>query len=211
MWDWWDDTVDAVSEWVGDAWDTANDWVDEYIWDTSEDEAVVEEFVRETFDVPDEEGKGFIGEVNDKVNDLIDTYIWNTSEDEAAVEEWVKDTVEDVDNTVRDALDDARTTVGGVIRNVIEYIENIVYNITLALGAGWEAFLDALTSLPEKFDLVFGKPWESSLDTVAKLPDTLSSLNNIDLSLFVEDGMKLYEVQRQLMLKVAEAEQKRTA
>ena len=211
MWDWWDDTVDAVSEWVGDSWDTVNDWVDEYIWDTSEDEAVLEEFVRETFDVPDEEGKGFIGEVNDKVNDLIDTYIWNTSEDEAVVEEWFKDTVEDVDNTVRDALDDARTTVQGSLGKIGDIIQNIIYNITLALGAGWEAFLDALTSLPEKFDLVFGKPWESSLSSVTELPETIKGTANIDLASFVEDGMKLYAVQRQLMERVAEAEQKRTA
>ena len=211
MWDWWDDTVDAVSEWVGDAWDTANDWVDEYIWDTSEDEAVVEEWVRETFDVPDESGKGFIGEVNDKVNDLVDTYIWDTGEDEAVVEEWVNDTIEDVDNTVRDALDDARATVGGWITNTYETIQNIIYNITLALGAGWEAFLDALTSLPEKFDLVFGKPWESSLSSVTALPETIKGTANIDLASFVEDGMKLYEVQRQLMERVAEAEQKRAA
>lgn len=170
MWDWWDDTVDAVSDWVDDAWDTATDYADEvvetvsdwvgdawdtvddyvsgaadtvtgwvddgiewvnevvdtYIWDTTEDEAVVESWVRDTFDIPDREGVGFMAEVGAEIVDS-----WDESVDTA------KKTTEQVTQTVSTFVTDTADKAGDIINN-----------ISIALGVGFDAAMAAIGLLP---------------------------------------------------------------
>lgn len=188
MWEWWDNTIAAAGDALKHAWGTVNEWLDTYIWDTSKDEAVVESWVRDTFDIADQEGKGLIGEVWDEVNDWVDFYIWDTDEDVAILEKFIKGIPDDIIPPVVDNLNATSNAIQGSLSKVKEKIEDIIFNITLALGVGWEAMVEALTSLP----------------------DTLKNMNSIDLDKFVEDGMKLYEVQRQLALRIQEEMEKRS-
>jgi len=65
--EWLDDVLNTTRKVVDDAVKTVNDIVDTYIWDTTQKESVLEDWVRDTFDIPDQEAKGFFGDAWDKV------------------------------------------------------------------------------------------------------------------------------------------------
>lgn len=175
MWDWWSDTVDTVVDAVSDGWEWANDVVDTYIWDTGSDEAVIESWVRDTFDIPDQEGKSFVGEAWDKANELVDTYIWDTSEKEAVAESWVynqwyepwlntaaavEEVVADFDEIWDDytepakkAASEAAETVTTAYKAAADTAGDIINNIMLTLGVGFDAAMAAIGFLP---DLIMG-------------------------------------------------------
>jgi len=168
---WWDDLVDTAT----DIWDDAVDWtdniVDTYIWDTSEAEAELESWVRDTFEIPDEQGKGFAEEVLHRADEEFEDLVWDTSDKEGAIESWVRDTfdipdeqgkgfveeatgkveeiVDDmVDDTIEkviqggESVDDVVTRGGNIVRDTIN-------NVSFALGASFETAMSALTSLPD--------------------------------------------------------------
>lgn len=202
MWDWWDDTVDTVSDavssgwdtvsdWSGDAYDTASDWVsnaaqtvydtvdpyftetwdalgdawdwthetvDIYLWDTTDKEAKLEAPIRDFFDIPDQEGKGFAEEAGEKIDTSVTTYI-----------------------------DGARTTIGGAVTTVNNYYEeakgkigDIINQISITLGVGMEAAFAALGSLP----------------------DLVKSAFTINLETYVVDGLKLYAANKALVERI---------
>lgn len=175
MWDWWDNTVSTVTDWAGDAWDKVNEVVDTYVWDTTENEAVVESWVRDTFNIPDQEGKGFVAEAGEKIKEVVDPYIRYTAEKEAAADEWVqqmydmpkqesKGFLEEAAEKLKEAIDEVGETVekdvnkGGetVTTFVTEFIEipgDNINNISLALGVGFDAAMAVLGGLP---DLIMG-------------------------------------------------------
>lgn len=115
-WDALGDAGDYIADWAGDAYNAAtNAW------------AGVEDWVRDTFDIPDQEGKGFVGEATEKITETATTFIDNT-----------------------------RTTVGGAITTVNTYyntareaLGDIINNIEIVLGVGLEAAFAALGSLPD--------------------------------------------------------------
>jgi len=148
MWDWWDDTVDAVSDWVGDAVEWVNDQVDTYIYDSDEDEAALEKWA----------------------NDLVDYYIWDTGQDEAALEGWVRDQFDIPDQEGKGFLDEAAERAADIwnyyyqegdtfINEAAEKVSgaagaaaakagDIINNISLALGVFFDAAMGAITTLP---------------------------------------------------------------
>lgn len=205
MWDWWDDTVEAVGGLVDDGVAWVNDVVDTYVWDTTTNEASLEAAVRDTFDIPDLESKGFIGEAWKKINEVVDTYLWDTTTDEADLERWVRDNFdipdqesegfidevfdgiaeswgEDVD-TVKDAFRKASDTVSGGVKDVAGQVCGIIDNISLVLGIGFDAAMAALSTIPSLFTLFI---------------DTLTKLFTIDETTVVEDTLKLGKLQKEL-------------
>jgi len=65
--DWIEGAVANAGNAIGSAAANINGWVDETLWNTGPANAKLEGWVRDTFDVPDQAGKGFIGEAWDKI------------------------------------------------------------------------------------------------------------------------------------------------
>ena len=171
MWDWWDDAVDAAADAISDGWDwvtdTAEDvkeevesWINS-AWDTATDfyedeKEKVEDWidygewwVRETFDIPDQEGKGFIGEVGDKITDWFDDTVDTAKETAEDVKEAAEDAAEDAANRAKAIADSLAREAARAAEAAAAKVGDIINNITIALGAGWEFALDAIIGLPE--------------------------------------------------------------
>lgn len=170
VWDWWDTAVEAVSEWGEDALEWANDVVDDYVWDTTEEEAALEGWLQETFVVPAVKTKDAFKEAVEEINEVVDTYIWDTSGEEAIVEEWVRDTfdipdqetktfIEEVAEDVKDDWKDfigktkedvktGATTITSTVDTFTGEVGDIINNISFALGVGFDAAMAAIGILP---------------------------------------------------------------
>jgi len=168
---WLDDTVDNVSDWLDDGIEWTNDLVDTYIWDTTDKEGNVEKWVRDTLNIPDQETKGFLGEAWDKVNEIVDVEIWDTTDKEGKLEKWVRDTfdipdqegkgfiievVDKLDDSFEDAtakvkkqLDEVTKTITEGVGGITSNTRDIINNISLALGVGFDAAMAALAYLPD--------------------------------------------------------------
>ncbi|MBA7532445.1 hypothetical protein ES705_24671 [subsurface metagenome] len=173
MWEWWDDTIDAVTDAVDDGWSwvtdtaedikeeaerlfedsvaTVNDWFDYYAWDASEGVGIVEGWLKDTFAGPYETGKGIISEVGTKITDWFDDTFYTPEEAwEAAKEDledaWNRD-VEDFDAWWKRFQKEAAATAATAAASV----GDLITNISMSLGVGFDFAMAALGSLPELF------------------------------------------------------------
>ncbi|MBA7592800.1 hypothetical protein ES708_34994 [subsurface metagenome] len=171
MWDWWDDTYDTVSGAIGDAWDTTTDfyeeqkenaqaWID-YGWDVATD--FVEDqkenvsdwidygewWVRDTFDIPDQEGKGFLGEVGDKIGEEIDKLGTKGKEEWEKFKAAAGDTYNYYYEEGEKFIKGAGEKAGDAAATVAAKVGDIIANIELALGIGFDLAMMAIIDLPD--------------------------------------------------------------
>lgn len=202
MWDWWDNTVDAVTDWAGDAWDKVNEVVDTYIWDTTENEAVVESWVRDTFNIPDQEGKGFASEAGEKITDLVDTYVRDTTEKEAAPDEWVQQMYDVPKQEGKGSVEDAWDGVKDWWAKGKEDADKKSAETDAAVGKVAETLFDDGMAPVEKGQILLGIGFDAAMAALGGMPEVLAQAFNINLENFVEDGLKLYAANKALVERI---------
>ncbi|MBA7567233.1 hypothetical protein ES708_08942 [subsurface metagenome] len=212
MWDWWDDTVDAVSdaiggavEWVNDQVDTyiydsgedeaalegwANDWVDYLIWDTTTAEGKLEGWVRDQFDIPDQEGKGFLDEAAEKAGDIYNYYY---------------DEGDTFLNVTGDKITDGAAAAAAKAGDIIN-------NISIALGAFFDGAMAAITELPGKIT-EFVEPFTSAITDFKGAPSiagvnklftgVIEAIKNADSLGDTEEGSVYTEARRAFIMTMA--------
>ncbi|MBA7621057.1 hypothetical protein ES703_28414 [subsurface metagenome] len=143
-----DTVIDGAAEWAGDAWDIITDWtdrttdsaketadegiawvndvIDAYVWDTSEAEAIFEQWAREQLDIPDQAGKGFVDEAGQMIADD-----WEVELDE----------LKRMAEAAAEAANKAASAAAAGVRTVVEKSE-------MALGIGFDAAMIAMAGLP---------------------------------------------------------------
>jgi len=202
MWDWWDKTVEAVSDWSGDAWDRVNKAVDTYVWDTTENEAVAESWVRDTFNIPDQEGKGFVSEAWDKVNEVVDTYVWDTTEKEAVAEGWVRQMYDVPDQEGKGFIEEATEKATENITTIIDNTKTIIEKGRDTVTTYYDTISETLGDIINNIEITLGVGLEAAFAALASLPEALVKVFSINLEDFVEDGLKLYAANKALVERI---------
>lgn len=183
IWEWVEEQAAKLEDAVASGVEWINDAVDTYIWDTSINEAAIEHWVRDTFNIPDQEGIGFIEEATDRVFDAASDY-------EETIRERVNEVWNIVNETTTNIYESGRDTVTDTYHNITERIQDIINNVAvyigdikLQLGVDTESALAALGGLPA---------------TITGFGDLFTSLFTLDEKTFVDDGVKLIELQKKL-------------
>ena len=148
LWGWFDDTIDAAVELGKEAVNIVNDAVDKYIWDTSQDEAAIEGWVRDTFDLPDQEAKGFLGEAGDKVSDYGKDLYVNGADLLDDIPNKAKEFVETTINNVKETYTNTNNTIRETYTNTKESIGDILNKIDITVPSIDFSFLEPLLELP---------------------------------------------------------------
>ena len=210
MWDWIDNTIDTVGDYVNDAVDTVNNWVDKYVYDSGDGQAVVEKWV----------------------SDTVDTYIWDTGQDEAYLESWVTSTVtpvvEDVKDKVDKTVDDITNTVNNYyyttvdkVKTVIDDAGDYINDVADAANRAYDSFLSSGKRIVETFTHVFaglmdsistklGLPLLDMVTATAGIFTTLSDIGelidsfiNIDEEKLIQGAIDMTKVQQRITTELA--------
>jgi len=184
LWEWLTDTVDSISDGIGEAWEWVNDQVDTYIYDTDEDEAWLEK----------------------RVNDVVDTYIWDTTNDQAWLEEWVRDTFDDKDKEVKEPINNIYDDINDNFNDNVNDVDDDNKDI-------WETILEYLRGTGDRISTNVEKtlgyipdPLEWLLAPILKIIELLTRSSTINLETFIEDGLTIYRLQKELALRIVELE-----
>jgi len=183
VWEWIKDRASDVSDAVGAGWDWVNKQVDTYIWDTGTSNAVVEGWVRNVFNIPDVEGKGFVGEAWDKTTDVVGGWIDTAGEVVGDAWDTVTNTVYNVYNTAAGAVSTGWDAVTGWMGDRFSDLKDAIASIGDHLGASITALFAALAGLP---DAIFG------------LGGVIAGLLTIDEETYVADSLKLLALNKQV-------------
>lgn len=198
LWGWVADTAEVVSGWVGDAyntvtgeigdfvsdaWDSVNNVIDEYVWDTDEDIAVVEGLVKDTYDT---------------VKGVVDEYIWDGDDDVAVVEGWIKDAWNWVTG---DADGEIATVVDDIIEGGKDAIDDVVEAIKGGGGSilgGAKKLIGDLWALINALKEIFGTLFDSALGAITLLPELLTELFTINEKTYVADAIRMVSLNAKL-------------
>jgi len=170
LWDWWDKTVDAVKDWAGDAWDkvttttsnianTVKDWTsgarDTVTTAVGNVTNKVSDAVSSAWDkvttttsnIANKVGSA-IGGAWGRISEAADT-AYQKGKDfvEDASEKFIEDVDKYADDTKK-VVDKVTETVTDTVTTIVEKTGDIINNISLALGVGFDAAMAALAGLP---------------------------------------------------------------
>ena len=176
VWDWIEDTIDDVKDWGTDVVDSVNDGFDKYVWDTDQDEGIVEGWVRDTFDIPDKESENFFEEAWDKVWDYGEDLVDKGKEQLDNIPDKVKDVIDDAIDDVKDTYNQTTNTINKTYTTAAGAVADVFNNIDIHVPPADFSFLEPLLDLP----------------------GALVSLNTIIQNLFTFDIQDYYETSAKL-------------
>jgi len=173
---WFSDTFNAVKDKVNDGITSVKNTVSKYIWDTSANEAVVESWVKNTF---------------------------NNVQSTAAV---VVDNIESAVSEARDAIIPViNNTYNNVINNVAdgaaEIVDNVNDKINETSASVDNGFSQAIANINDKIDNISVSMPSMNFDGLAGLLDIIPLFKKtaeVDLSTYVTDGLAMYDEQKKL-------------
>ena len=184
MFDWLEDIIDDIGDGIGDAVEWVNDQVDTYIYDSGEDEAWLEEWA----------------------NNVVDKYIYDADDDQGVLEKLIDDLLDDKDKEVKEPIDDAYVDIDDGFRDDVNDADNDNKDI-------WQTILDWLSRTGETVSGANATAKEWLPDPMAWLAGPIGAIlsiltrnSTIDADTFVESGLALYRLQKELALKITELE-----
>ncbi|GAI83679.1 unnamed protein product [marine sediment metagenome] len=184
MWDWLDDIVDDISDGIGDAWDWINDTVDD-AWDW------VDDTVDDVWDW-----------VNDTFNDIVDNVGGGIGDGEEEVEKDIDDKEEEVETPIWYCWDDTEV-----------WADDDEYKVNDGTLSGWEAILEWLKAQGDKVSGANAKaldllpdPMSWLLGPIGMIIDLLQKNQIINPDIFIEQGLAIYRLQKELAIKITELE-----
>ena len=148
MFEWLDDIIDDINDIADDIGDNINDWID----DTVDD---VGGWIDDTVDDIGGWIDDRVDDVNVWIDGLLDDIIPPIDDAIDDVTGWIDDTVDDAGDIIDDVIDDVDDAINDGKDKVVEEVEkvagiiqNIIYNIELALGVAFDGAMAAITALP---------------------------------------------------------------
>jgi len=184
MWEWLEDTIDSIGDGIDDAVNWVNDQVDTYIYDSTEEQGVLEKLF----------------------SDGVDKYIYDADDDVAWLEGLFTLAVDDKDKEVREPIDDAYVDIDDGYRDDKEDVDKDNQDI-------WDAILDYLKGTGDRISTNTTKAlglipdqFEWLLAPVLKIIELLTRSSTINTETFIEDGLIIYRLQKELALRIVELE-----
>lgn len=184
MLEWITDTAGNIGDALGDGLEWVNDQVDTYIYDSTEEQGFLEKLVSDAVDKGGEILRGFLDGAEEPIEDDLDK-----KEEEVKVPIWY-------------IWDD--TEIG---------LDDDAYVVHDDTEGGWEAILKWLSKQGDKVGGANAKaldllpdPMSWLLGPIGMIIDLLQKNQIINPDTFVETGLAIYRLQKELAIRITELE-----
>ncbi|GAH46203.1 unnamed protein product, partial [marine sediment metagenome] len=129
--------------------------------------------------------------VKDVVNEVVDT---------------VKETVDRARDSVRRATNDGSDKVKDIVDDVIDTATSAAGGAGNTIAAGFGALAAPIADIITNIELVLGMGFDAAMIAINRLPGLLDKLTSINLNTYVADGLRMYAANKALLLEIQKAE-----
>jgi len=175
---WLDDVLDTVADAAGSAWQTANELVDTYVWDTSEDEAAVEAWVKEMFDSPYNAVSDFVQDAADNISDVYNDLAAEVGNTAASVEDWIRDTFDIVDVDGQGIVAEAVDKAGKIVDDYVNQADTFIHQAGGSVEDAVNDLVDDTVGVIDTASAVLGIGFDFAMAALGGLPGLFTSWVN---------------------------------